>query len=79
MIADIEPFKGLLMGLFFIAVGMTVDLYAGRTAGLVATLALGLVVGKAIILIFLAGWAACPGGPSSVSPPALPRAASSPL
>ena len=56
VIADIEPFKGLLMGLFFIAVGMTVDLaLLVERPGLVATLALGLVVGKAIILIFF-GW-----------------------
>ena len=44
--ADIEPFKGLLLGLFFIAVGMSVDLglvierpltLLGLTLGLVAT------------------------------------------
>jgi glutathione-regulated potassium-efflux system ancillary protein KefC/glutathione-regulated potassium-efflux system protein KefB len=47
--ADIEPFKGLLLGLFFIAVGMAVDLglvirqplaILGLTLGLVATKAL---------------------------------------
>ena len=47
--ADIEPFKGLLLGLFFIAVGMSVDLrlvirqpltILGLTAGLMAIKAL---------------------------------------
>ncbi len=47
--ADIDPFKGLLLGLFFIAVGMSVDLrlvlrqpltILGLTAGLMATKAL---------------------------------------
>ena len=32
--ADIEPFKGLLLGLFFIAVGMTANLGAARRAPL---------------------------------------------
>ena len=27
--ADIEPFRGLLLGLFFLAVGMTLDLSGG--------------------------------------------------
>ncbi|MGB1007715.1 MAG: cation:proton antiporter, partial [Thalassobaculaceae bacterium] len=56
VIADIEPFKGLLMGLFFIAVGMTVDLaLLVERPGLVAALALGLVAGKAVVLIVF-GW-----------------------
>jgi glutathione-regulated potassium-efflux system ancillary protein KefC len=48
---DIEPFKGLLMGLFFIAVGMSIDfgLVAGRPLTIVA-LVLGLVVLKGLAL-----------------------------
>jgi len=48
---DIEPFKGLLLGLFFIAVGMSIDLGLFlRIPHLVLGLALGLMVLKAIIL-----------------------------
>jgi monovalent cation:proton antiporter-2 (CPA2) family protein len=48
---DIEPFKGLLLGLFFIAVGMSVDLGLFlRSPGLVLGLALGVVILKVIIL-----------------------------
>jgi glutathione-regulated potassium-efflux system ancillary protein KefC len=48
---DIEPFKGLLLGLFFIAVGMTIDfgLLGSRTA-LVATLVAGFLAIKAAAL-----------------------------
>jgi glutathione-regulated potassium-efflux system ancillary protein KefC len=56
--ADIEPFKGLLLGLFFIAVGMSVNI------GLVATsplLVMGLVVGlvaiKILALFAIGRWA----------------------
>jgi glutathione-regulated potassium-efflux system ancillary protein KefC len=54
--ADIEPFKGLLMGLFFIAVGMSIDFELLATRPL---LVLGLVGGyqvlKAIVLRLIAG------------------------
>ena len=48
---DIEPFKGLLLGLFFIAVGMTIDfgLLGSRTA-LVATLVAGFLAIKVAAL-----------------------------
>jgi glutathione-regulated potassium-efflux system ancillary protein KefC len=48
---DIEPFKGLLMGLFFIAVGMSIDfaLVASRPLEIVA-LVLGLLAVKALAL-----------------------------
>ncbi len=49
--ADIQPFRGLLLGLFFMSVGMSVDL--GLTvdrALLVVSLAVGLIVVKAAIL-----------------------------
>jgi glutathione-regulated potassium-efflux system protein KefB len=52
---DIEPFKGLLLGLFFIAVGMSVDLGLVWTQpGLVLGLAAGLVIIKISILYPLA-------------------------
>jgi glutathione-regulated potassium-efflux system protein KefB len=48
---DIEPFKGLLLGLFFIAVGMSVDLgLFVRSPLLVFGLALGVVALKAVLL-----------------------------
>jgi glutathione-regulated potassium-efflux system ancillary protein KefC len=48
---DIEPFKGLLLGLFFIAVGMSVDLgLLVRAPLLVLGLALGVVMLKALLL-----------------------------
>ena len=52
---DIEPFKGLLLGLFFIAVGMSVDvgLFA-RAPQVVLGLALGVVLLKIVLLVPLA-------------------------
>lgn len=53
--ADIDPFKGLLLGLFFMAVGMSVDLSLVTKQPLViVTLTIGLVVIKALILYALA-------------------------
>jgi glutathione-regulated potassium-efflux system protein KefB len=49
--ADIEPFKGLLLGLFFIAVGMSVSLgLILEKPALVGGLVLGLVVLKGAVL-----------------------------
>ncbi len=52
---DIEPFKGLLLGLFFIAVGASIDfhLIAARP-GAIAAIVAALVAGKAILLFGLA-------------------------
>ncbi|HSH41100.1 MAG TPA: monovalent cation:proton antiporter-2 (CPA2) family protein [Arenicellales bacterium] len=52
--ADIEPFKGILLGLFFIAVGMSLNLglVEGRY-GFVAALVLGLVAVKFAVLSLL--------------------------
>jgi glutathione-regulated potassium-efflux system protein KefB len=48
---DIEPFKGLLLGLFFIAVGMSIDLGLFVRAPLVIlALAIGIVALKAALL-----------------------------
>jgi monovalent cation:proton antiporter-2 (CPA2) family protein len=52
---DIEPFKGLLLGLFFIAIGMSVDLgLFARAPLLVLGLALCIVVLKIVILYAVA-------------------------
>jgi glutathione-regulated potassium-efflux system ancillary protein KefC len=52
---DLEPFKGLLLGLFFIAVGMSVDLgLFTRSPLLVLGIALGVVALKAAILFPIA-------------------------
>ncbi len=49
--ADIEPFKGLLLGLFFMAVGMTVNLgLVIETPLIVLGLALGLMIVKMLCL-----------------------------
>lgn len=48
---DIEPFKGLLLGLFFIAVGMAIDFgLLQRQPGLVALLLAGFLLIKVIML-----------------------------
>ncbi len=49
--ADIQPFRGLLLGLFFMSVGMSVDAeLAVDRAGLIALFAVGLVILKAGLL-----------------------------
>ena len=53
--ADIEPFKGLLLGLFFMAVGMTVDIgLVIETPLTVLGLALGLMLVKMVCLAAIA-------------------------
>lgn len=53
--SDIEPFKGLLLALFFISVGMQLDLVAiWNDLGPIALAAISLVVGKTVLLILLA-------------------------
>ena len=52
---DLEPFKGLLLGLFFIAVGMSIDFQAVLARpGLVAALVLGFLLLKAALLVVMA-------------------------
>jgi monovalent cation:proton antiporter-2 (CPA2) family protein len=52
--ADIEPFKGLLLGLFFMAVGMGLNLALMRErAGDVMLLVLGLMAAKSAVLFIL--------------------------
>jgi len=55
--ADIEPFKGLLLGLFFISVGMSLNLGLLRTdTGAVALLVAGIVAIKLAALFVLGRW-----------------------
>jgi glutathione-regulated potassium-efflux system protein KefB len=63
--ADIQPFEGLLLGLFFTAIGMTIDLRLlidepGRILALVA----GLVAIKAAVLYLLGRWQGLEAGPA---------------
>ena len=53
--ADMEPFKGLLLGLFFIAVGMSIDLgLVARAPFTLLGLVLGFVAIKAMVLYAIA-------------------------
>ena len=53
--ADIEPFKGLLLGLFFIAVGMSIDFgVLMRSPWLMAAILLGFLAAKAVVIYLLA-------------------------
>jgi monovalent cation:proton antiporter-2 (CPA2) family protein len=55
--ADIEPFKGLLLGLFFISVGMSLNLgLLHSDAGAVALLVFGIVAIKTLVLYGLGRW-----------------------
>jgi len=52
---DIEPFKGLLLGLFFIAVGMGIELAVLRDQPwLIAGLVIGLLLVKGLVLTLMA-------------------------
>ncbi|MEO8297852.1 MAG: glutathione-regulated potassium-efflux system protein KefC [Burkholderiales bacterium] len=52
---DVQPFKGLLLGLFFMAVGMGIDFHTlWAQAGLVLALLLGFLLVKAAVLWALA-------------------------
>ncbi|MBS0318758.1 MAG: cation:proton antiporter, partial [Proteobacteria bacterium] len=58
---DIEPFKGLLMGLFFIAVGMSIDFgVLLASPWLMAGLVLGFLAVKSVVLWALARMLALP-------------------
>ena len=53
--SDIEPFKGLLLGLFFISVGAQIDFpLIGREPGLIAGLVFGTMALKLVVLVILA-------------------------
>lgn len=58
---DIEPFKGLLLGLFFIAVGMSIDFAVVRQSpGLIAAIVLGFLLLKVGVLVAMAKWMPIP-------------------
>jgi glutathione-regulated potassium-efflux system ancillary protein KefC len=60
--ADIEPFKALLLGLFFMSVGMSVDFGLAMAKPWVTLFAVAaLILGKLAILWGLARWATLPG------------------
>ncbi len=51
---DIEPFKGLLLGVFFIAVGASIDFrLIASSPGLIAGLVAGLIALKLVLLLLL--------------------------
>jgi glutathione-regulated potassium-efflux system protein KefB len=55
--ADVEPFRSILLGLFFLAVGMVLDISAIRENPLfVIEMAIGLVIIKAAIIWAVARW-----------------------
>ena len=55
--ADIEPFKGLLLGLFFISVGMSANITLVRDQPMqIVALVLALMVGKFALLWLLGKW-----------------------
>jgi glutathione-regulated potassium-efflux system ancillary protein KefC len=64
---DLEPFKGLLLGLFFIAVGMSID-FAVVLAHplLMAAAVLGFVLLKALLLVLMARGMGVPLGERTV-------------
>jgi glutathione-regulated potassium-efflux system ancillary protein KefC len=52
---DLEPFKGLLLGLFFIAVGMSIDFgVLARSPGAMALIVLALMVLKCLVIWLIA-------------------------
>ena len=58
---DIEPFKGLLLGLFFIAVGMTIDFGVLRQSpGTMALVVVGFLAAKALVIALLARYVQLP-------------------
>ena len=53
--ADIEPFRGILLGLFFLAVGMALDLrVVAADAGLILSLVAAFMVAKALCIYVVA-------------------------
>ncbi|SMH52301.1 Kef-type potassium/proton antiporter, CPA2 family [Azospirillum lipoferum] len=59
--ADIQPFEGLLLGLFFVSVGMGADLPALMAQPLrFVALALGVMAAKALVMVVLARIAGVP-------------------
>lgn len=52
--ADIKPFRGILLGLFFVTIGMSINVgFILENAGLIIGLVAGLMLGKAVITALL--------------------------
>ncbi|MCH8863052.1 MAG: cation:proton antiporter [Proteobacteria bacterium] len=52
--ADIRPFRGILLGLFFMTVGMSIDIpLIGAQAGKIAAILAALLIGKSIVTAVL--------------------------
>jgi glutathione-regulated potassium-efflux system protein KefB len=63
--ADIAPFEGLLLGMFFTAIGMSLNLGLLITAPiLVLALTVGLMFIKALVLFLLGRWQGLDNGPA---------------
>lgn len=63
--ADIQPFEGLLLGLFFTAIGMTIDLgMFFDQPGRILMLVVALVAIKALVLYALGRWQGLEPGPA---------------
>lgn len=61
--SDIEPFKGILLGVFFISVGASIDFsLIGERPGTVASIVFGLIALKAAILFVLGIFGKLPTG-----------------
>lgn len=59
--ADIEPFHGLLLGLFFMTVGMAIDLRVFlENAAIITTLVAGLMVGKSLLFFLISQFLGVP-------------------
>ena len=75
---DIEPFKGLLLGLFFISVGMSIDFgLVAEPAGTARVLVAGLLALKGLALAPVAPRLGVAGASAGCSPRCSRRAASS--
>jgi glutathione-regulated potassium-efflux system protein KefB len=63
--ADIQPFEGLLLGLFFTAIGMTIDVRLLLDEPvIILTLVAGLIAVKTLILYALGRWQGLEPGPA---------------
>jgi glutathione-regulated potassium-efflux system protein KefB len=63
--ADIQPFEGLLLGLFFTAIGMTIDVRLLLDEPvIILTLVAGLILIKTLILYALGRWQGLEPGPA---------------
>ena len=61
--ADIRPFRGILLGLFFMTVGMSIDItLIWREAAQITLLVVGLMVGKSIVTAALCRGFGLPAG-----------------